>query len=115
MVISFYLFALALILESLLGFGLITSLLYPKHRIWPPPKLGSWQYWYTHFLTESSIFCFLILGVLDWNSFFITHWIRFLFSFILIFPGLVIFWWGIHTLKLKTSLGIKEKLITTGP
>jgi protein-S-isoprenylcysteine O-methyltransferase Ste14 len=112
---EFVLFGIALVLELLLGGGLIVSLLLPKYRVWPPQKKGSWQYWYIHFLTESSIFCFLVLGFLDWNTFFFTHWLRFIFAFILMVPGAAVFLWALRTLTFSTSLGLKAKLVTVGP
>jgi protein-S-isoprenylcysteine O-methyltransferase Ste14 len=115
MTIEFALFTVTLVLEFLLGGGLIVSLLYPKYRVWPPPKKRSWQYWYTHLLTESSIFCFLVLGFHDWNTFFLTHWLRFVFAFILMAAGAIVFVWALRTLTINTSLGWKGKLITKGP
>jgi len=115
MTIEFALFTVTLVLEFLLGGGLIVSLLYPKYRVWPPLKKGSWQYWYTHLLTESSIFCFLVLGFLDWNTFFLTHWLRFVFAFIFMAAGTIVFLWALRTLTINTSLGLKGKLITKGP
>ena len=113
--IEFALFGITLVLELLLGGGLIISLLLPKYRLWPPPKKDSWQYWFIHFSTESSIFCYLILGLLDWNTFFLTHWFRFIFAFILMFPGAAFFLWAFRTLSINTSLGLRGKLVTTGP
>jgi len=111
----FYVLGLTLILELLLAIGLLISLMYPKHRLWPPPKKGSWQYWYIHSITESSILCFLVLGFIDWNTFFLTHWARFAIAFSMMIPGTTIFLWALNTLKLKTSLGSRGKIITQGP
>jgi len=114
MTIEFAFFGIALVLEFLLGGGLIVSLILPKYRIWPPPKKGSWQYWYIHFSTESSIFCFLALGILEWNTWFLTHWLRFVFASILILVGAPFFLWALRTLTIATSLGLKGKLVTYG-
>ena len=108
-------FGITVIFELLLGTGLIVSLLYPKYRVWPPPKKGSWQYWYIHFSTESSIFCFFVLGFLDWDTFFLNHWLRFVFASILVAVGGIVFLWGLRTLTVNTSLGLKGKLVTEGP
>lgn len=115
MTIEFALFGITLVLEFLLGVGLIVSLLLPKYRVWPPPKKGSWQYWYIHLSTESSISCFLVLGFLDLNTFFLTHWLRFVFASIFIAVGATIFLWALRALSINTSLGLKGKLITEGP
>jgi len=103
-----------LVFELLLGTALIVSLLYPKYRVWPPPKKGSWQYWYIHFSTESSIFFFLALGFLDWNTFFLKHWLRFIFAPLFIAVGATIFLWALQTLTINTSLGSKGKLVNKG-
>lgn len=115
MTIELALFGINLVFELLLGLGLIVSLLQPEHRVWPPPKKGSWQYWYIHLSTESSISCFLVLGFLDWNTFFLTHGIRFVFAAFFISSGATIFLWALRTLSINTSLGLKGKLITEGP
>jgi protein-S-isoprenylcysteine O-methyltransferase Ste14 len=108
-------FGINLVFELLLGTALIVSLLYPKYRVWPPPKKGSWQYWHIHFSTESSILCFFALGFLDWNTFFLKHWLRFVFAPFFIAVGAIIFLWALRTLTINTSLGLKEKLVTDGP
>jgi protein-S-isoprenylcysteine O-methyltransferase Ste14 len=115
MPIKFALFGITLVLELLLGGSLIISLLHPKDRVWPPPKKGSWQYWYIHLSTESSISCFLVVGVLDWNTFVLTHGLRFVFASFFIVSGATIFLWALRTLSINTSLGLKGKLITEGP
>ena len=107
MIIESVLFVITFVLELLLGGGLIISLFVPKNRLWPPPQKGSWQYWYVHFLTESSIFCYLILGFLNWNTFFLTNSLRFFFASILMIPGAAIFLWALQTLTVDSSLGLK--------
>ena len=107
-------FGITLVFELVLGVGLVLSLLRPKHRVWPPPKKGSWQYWYIHFSTESSILCFFVLGFLDWNTFFLKHWLRFVFALLSIAVGAIIFLWALRTLTIKTSLGSKGKLVNEG-
>ena len=82
-----YLFGLTLIFELFLGVGLLISFFYSKHRLWPPPKKGSWQYWYIHLSTESSILCFLVLCFLDWNTFLFSHWIWLILGLFLMILG----------------------------
>jgi protein-S-isoprenylcysteine O-methyltransferase Ste14 len=108
-------FGMTLVFELLLGTTLIVSLLYPKYRVWPPPKKGSRQYWYIHFSTESSIFFFFALGFLDWNTFFLKHWLRFVFALLVIAVGAIIFLWALRTLTINTSLGSKGKFVNEGP
>ncbi|MEX2737936.1 MAG: isoprenylcysteine carboxylmethyltransferase family protein [Candidatus Wukongarchaeota archaeon] len=108
-------FGITLVFELLLGTALIVSLLYPKYRVWPPPKKGAWQYWYIHFSTESTIFFFFVLGFLDWNTFFLRHWFRFVFAPLFIALGAIIFLWALRTLTINTSLGSKGKFVNDGP
>jgi protein-S-isoprenylcysteine O-methyltransferase Ste14 len=108
-------FGITLVFESCLGAALVVSLLYPKYRVWPPPKKGSWQYWCIHFSTESSIFFFFVLGFVDWNTFLLKHWLRFVFAPLFISLGTTIFLWALRTLTVNTSLGSKGKLVTKGP
>jgi protein-S-isoprenylcysteine O-methyltransferase Ste14 len=113
--IKIALFVLTVLFEFLLGGSFILSLLYPKHRIWPPPKKSSIQYWYIHTLTETSILSFLILGVLDYDTFILKHNSRFVIASLLIVAGGTIFLWAFKILSVNTSLGAKRKLITCGP
>jgi protein-S-isoprenylcysteine O-methyltransferase Ste14 len=113
--IDVLIFAITLVFELLLGIGLVLSLLNSKHRVWPTPRKGSWQYWYIHFLTESSLLCFFVLGFFDWNTFFLKHWLRVTIAIPLIAVGTIIFLWALRTLTLNTSLGSRGKLIKEGP
>jgi protein-S-isoprenylcysteine O-methyltransferase Ste14 len=113
--IRIVIFTVAILLELVLCGSLILTLRYPKHRIWPPPKKNSWQYWYIHTLTETSIFFVLILGILDWNTSFLTHESRFVFASLLIAVGGTTYLWSLRTLSVNTSLGLKGKLTTHGP
>jgi protein-S-isoprenylcysteine O-methyltransferase Ste14 len=115
MSLQLLLFTIILTLETILGTNLIVSLIKPKHRIWPPPKKHSWQYYTIHTITETSIFFYIILGLFDYNTFIITHQIRFLVSTITLAPAVTLFLWAFQTLTIETSLGLKGKLTTKGP
>ena len=99
------LFGVTLALEGLLGGGCIVSLLRPAHRIWPPPRSGSWQYCYLHLSTESAITCFLVLGIVDGYPFVLLHGLRVGFAALLM-AAAALFVWAIRTLSLHTSLGV---------
>lgn len=105
-----YLFGLNLIFELLLGVGLLISFVYSKHRLWPPPKKGSWKYWYIHLSTESSILCFLVLCFFNWNTFFFSNWIWLIFGLFLMILGLFFFLMGIKDFELKNILGIRKQI-----
>ncbi len=108
-------FIITLIAEIFLGIGLIVSIFYPNNRLWPLPKKESWHFWYMWITTESSTTGFILLGIIDWDTLFLFHWLRFVIGSILLFIGVVVIIWGIKTLNLNTSSGLKGKLITNGP
>lgn len=108
-------FILTLTFEIILGISLILSLLLPQFRSWPPPKRKSWQYYFTWILIDLSILGILILGIIDWNSYVIMHWSRFIIGGLLIAGGSAFALWGVYTLSIHTSLGLKGKFITSGP
>ncbi len=112
------LLAINLSLEALLGIALIVSWLYPKHRIWPTPKKRYRKYWYIYIFFNTCFYATILgailLGIVDWNTFFLTHWLRFVFATILIAAGTTILLWAIRTLSIRASWGLKGKLITEG-
>lgn len=108
-------FITTVILEIMLGASLILSLALPTFRSWPPPKRKSWQYYFTWTFVDLSAVGIMILGVLDWNGFVFTHWLRFYIGGILILAGTAFALWGIYTLSVHTSLGLKGEFITSGP
>lgn len=109
------LFGVTLVLEGLFGGGLIVSLLRPAHRVWPPPRSGSWQYWFIHLSTEGAITSFLVLGVVDGHPFVPMHELRVGVATFLMAAGAALFLWAIHTLSLRTSLGVPGPLVRGGP
>lgn len=127
-------FRIALILELLVGMGLLLSLFYPKYRIWPPPKKNSWQSKYIQFLFRSSFFSFFIVGFLDLDSFILRNWVSLIFGLILIIIGVIFYLWARQTcrkiysemqleavlkiLETKKAISLFElegKLVTGGP
>lgn len=108
-------FIITLIAEFFLSVGLIISVIYPNKRLWPPPKKNSWQYWYIWTLFITSTLGVIILGAIDYNSLFLSHWSFTVLGFILISIGSIIELWGMKTLSFHTSLGLKGEFVTTGP
>ena len=87
----------------------------PRFRIWPPPKRMSWQYIYTWGLTLASYAGILSLGILDWNSFILSHWLRFPIGIAIIFTSFVLVMWAIWILGFHASQGLGGKLVQQGP
>ena len=80
--------------------------------VWPPKnKLHFWTFWT---LAVIAVIGFFTTGFLDWNTFLITHWSRYL-SIILILFGAFIAIWAVKTIGIKSTLGLKGKLTTHGP
>jgi protein-S-isoprenylcysteine O-methyltransferase Ste14 len=108
-------FVVTLVAQALLGGSLIVTLLVPGFRVWPPPGKRSWQYAFTWGLTFVSFGGILVLGILDWNSFLLDHWLRFPVGIALIAFSLYLVLWAIRTLGSHASQGLGGGLIREGP
>jgi len=109
------LFATTILFEILLIGSLLISLRFPKHRIWPPPRKKSLQFWFTWILGILALFGIIILGILDWNSFIFNHWTHVPVGLILIAIGNGIALWGVKTLGVYTTIGLDGEFVTAGP
>lgn len=107
-------FIITIVAESLLGAGLIITLLKPGFRLWPPPGKNSWQFWYVWATTIIATVGLFWLSFLDWDSWFFHHWARYIPAAILIAGGTFSALWGVSSLSLHNSLGLKGRLITSG-
>ncbi len=110
-----WIFAITLFLEVLLGGSLVLTLLMPNFRAWPPPSRDSWQYRFTWTLTILSLVGTITVGILDWDTFVFPQWARFLVGIPLLVGGNALALWGVRTLSVHASLGLKGKLVTSGP
>ncbi|MEN8181928.1 MAG: PEMT/PEM2 methyltransferase family protein [Myxococcota bacterium] len=108
-------FAATLAAELLLGALLIVSWIDPSRRVWPPPGRASWQYRVVWTLTDVTAVGILALGILDWNTFAIDHWLRLPVGGGLALAGLALALWGVRTLGIHRSSGLKEALVQAGP
>jgi protein-S-isoprenylcysteine O-methyltransferase Ste14 len=111
----FTLFVFILIIDFLLLSGIVISIFFPNHRIWPPPKKDSWQFWVSWILFDFGMIGSGLIGIIDYEIFSNEYWIRILVGGlgVLIGGGLIL--WGIRTLSMHQSLGLKGKLVTEGP
>ena len=105
----------ALVAEALLGGSLIVTLLLPRFCICPPPKRMSWQYVYTWGLTLASCTGILSLGILDWNSFVLSHWLRLPIGISIIFASFMLVMWAVRTLGFHASQGLGGEFVQQGP
>ncbi len=108
-------FIATILLESVLGISLILTLLVPGFRAWPPPGKNSWQYYFIWVSTIPSYIGIIALGILDWNSFMIHHWIRFPVGILTLIIGLALAIWGVRALGIHASQGLGGDLMRAGP
>ncbi len=95
--------------------GIIWSVAFPKKRIWPPPQKQSWQ----HRLTWTCFYMIFLLNalllVLDWNSWFFMMPSRFILGIPLIITGVLLLLWGMQTLGVQNTSGLRSGLVLEGP
>ena len=93
----------------------ILTIKVPGFRFWPPPSQSSWQFFVAWLVASLVAVFFLFLGLLDFNSFFLHNWLRFPVALVLSIIGTVIGSWAYFTVGLKTTIGLGDRLITSGP
>ncbi len=109
------LYLIVLAADVILLAGLAVSILVPEHRVWPPPKRESWQYWTSrNFITIASVGV-PVPGILDWNSMWISHWVRIPIAIGVMIVASAIIYKGIKTLSYHQSLGLEGELVESGP
>ena len=113
-VIAKVLLATTLVSEFTVGIGLAISLFSRAKRIWPPAGKHSWQQYYILVPTFTAMASAVPLGIVDWNSFIVHHWSRFLGGGAAAVAGLSFALWGTRSMSVHTSLGLEGKLVTTG-
>ncbi len=92
----------------------VLSIVRPVRRVWPPPRRDSWQYVYNGAMSFTGLLGVVALGIIDWNSFALHHWARFLVGGLLMACGFFALW-GYLTLGVDASRGFGRDLVTTGP
>ena len=113
--IDIFLFWIVFLGEILIGFAILISYFSPSHRIWPPPGKKTWQFYFIWVFTYSSLIGLIILGFIDWNSFILDFLVLHFIGGIMFVGGIYTLIWGMWTLSLHLSHGLKGELITDGP
>ena len=98
----------------LLG-SLIVSLIRPTRRIWPPPSRDSWQFRFSWALADVVTIGIGIVTVLDWNTFVVSHWSRFVVGVPFVAFGIAFPLWSVRTLGKHASMGQNAELVIVGP
>ena len=95
--------------------GTVWSVALPKKRIWPPPHQRSWQ----HVLTWVGFYSVLGLNTallfLDWNSWVFRSDLRFLLGIPVALLGGFLAAWGVVTLGVMNTSGLKGGFVASGP
>lgn len=95
--------------------AMVWSVAFPKRRIWPPPKKQSGQY----ILIWALFYLALVLNVfllgLDWNNWIISNPVRFFVGIPTIVIASLLGSWGVFTLGINNTSGIKNEFVITGP
>ncbi len=110
-----FLFILAVSLEILYLILFILTIKVPGFRFWPPPSPRSWQFFCAWIVAGIVAFIFLVLGLLDFNSFILHNWLRIPVSFLLFIIASIFGTWASLTLGFRTTLGLGDRLIRHGP
>ena len=111
-----HLFFFTILLEiSYLSLFILTIIL-PGFRFWPPPKPRSWQFFVSWLIASLVLVNFLLLGLLDYDSFILPHLNQRLpFAVCFFVIGSVIGSWAFLAIGIKNTIGIDDELITCGP
>lgn len=107
-------YCVTLLCELLLLGCLVWSMIYPGHRIWPPPGRRSWQFWLAWVLTLLAWVGYNIVFFSSIDTSQSTGSLRFLVGIPLLVLGAGLALWGVYSLGTINSLGIKDQLIDTG-
>lgn len=109
-----WIFIIDITVNYVLLFGALWSIAYPKKRVWPPPKKWSWQYNITWTLFYAAFALNAALLISDWNTWLIPDEIRFYLGIPVMLVGALLVTWGIFTLGVKNTYGLKDGFILDG-
>lgn len=113
---NFILFSITLVLELFYALMFIMTIRVRNFRFWPPPSHRSWQFFVSWFVALFVGVNFLFLGLLDFDSFLLPQlWLRFPLALMFFFFGTAMGVWSSTTFSLRSTLGLGDRLITSGP
>ena len=111
-----YLFIITILLEAIYLALFILTIKLPDFRFWPPPRPKSWQFFVSWLIASLVMVNFLLLGLLDYDSFIFPQLDQRLpYAIGLVVIGSGIGSWAFLTFGLKNTIGIDNELITRGP
>src|SRR5512144_370463 len=88
----------------------------PGFRFWPPPSARSWQFFTAWILACIVVVNGLFVGLLDFNSWFLPpFWARLPATLGIFGIGSAIGTWAFFRFSLRATIGLGDKLVTSGP
>lgn len=109
------LFIIDLVIHYALLAGIVWSVASYQNHIWPPPKKRSWQYTVTWFCFYVAFGINGVFVFLDWNSWILRGNYRFAVGIPMTIIGGLFVFWGIRTLGIKNTSGLKNGFVKSGP
>jgi protein-S-isoprenylcysteine O-methyltransferase Ste14 len=109
------LFNTAITFELFYVLMFVLTIRLPSFRFWPPPSHRSWQFFASWLIASLVAVNFLFIGLLDFDSFFLHHWLRFPIALLLFILGCGVGFWSFSTLGLYGTIGLGDELVTKGP
>ena len=94
--------------------GALWSVAFPEKRTWPPPEKRSWQHALTWACFCIAFLCNAALIILDWNSWVMKDEVRLLLGIPLAIIGALLVSWGVATLGVSNSSGLKGGFVLDG-
>jgi protein-S-isoprenylcysteine O-methyltransferase Ste14 len=114
--IYLFFFSSALVLEILYLGLFIFTIKRPPFRFWPPPSSRSWQFFAAWIMAALVGVEFGFLGFLDFDSFILPSLQpRFPMAIGFFVIGGVIGTWAFIAFPFRATIGLSDRLITTGP
>ena len=113
---SMILFAIALVFELIYVLLFALTIRGRGFRFWPPPSHRSWQFFVSWLLALVVVVNFFFLGLLDFDSFWLPGvWVR-LPAALTLFTIASMIGISIYAVfPLRATIGLGNRLITTGP
>lgn len=113
---NWILFAVAVVLELIYLLMFTLTIRRRDFRFWPPPSQHSWQFFAAWFLAMIVAVNFLCLGLLDFDSARLPDLrSRFPAAVILFIVSSAIGTWVYTVFPFRATLGLGDRLVTTGP